>query len=137
MLNIKKLIQEQCDATANIRERHGLQSAMAYLIREKFINCLQASEVSKEHADELLGFAKRIKEEFQPYEISEFFDDSKNFSNLILDEEGQAEMDEMMADADEDEIKEMEEESNIVRNAEDILRLERAKEWLLTVSPLD
>lgn len=129
MNDVKKLIDQQCTATANIREEYGLQSAISYLIGEKFINCLKASERSKEHAEQIEYFAMKIKEEFQPYEITAFFDDTKNFSNFILDEEGQREMDDMMIGAD-DEIEEYEDGMNVVGNAEAIMRIEYARELL-------
>ena len=95
------------------------------------MNCLRASDNSKEHADQIPMFVTKIKEEFQPYEISDFFENSKNFPNLILDEEGQMEMDKMRVGSDEYEISEMEEDMDIVGNAEALLRLERAKELLV------
>ena len=132
MTNINKLWKDQCQATLGIKEEFGLESALLYLIGEKFMNHLLISEHSEDHREELHDFANAIRCVFQPSEIKEFFDDPKNFPDLILDDEGQRDLDDLMRGAKEDEIEELSEGMNPVANAEKILRIENAKALLIT-----
>ena len=65
-----KIWFEQCDAAEGIRETYGLEKAIGYLIGEKLLNFIEASDKHSEFKEELPEFVERIKEIFQPYEIT-------------------------------------------------------------------
>ena len=55
---------KQCEATEGIREQFGLENAIRYLIGEKFIIYLEASDSRPEFAAELPKFVAQVKEIF-------------------------------------------------------------------------
>ena len=74
MIEFHKIWKEQCRAALNIREEYGSKKALGYLIGEKLINFLQASDTNPKFAQELPEFLAEIKRIFQPSEITEFLE---------------------------------------------------------------
>lgn len=74
MIEFHKIWIEQCNAAQNIREEYGSTKALGYLIGEKLINFLKASDTNAEFAQEFPQFIAEIKRVFQPSEIAEFFE---------------------------------------------------------------
>ena len=110
---------EQCEAARGIEDEFGVPKALEYLVGEKFINFLEASE---DHADlraELPAFAAEIKTIFEPYQLAEFLETARQtepFDPTLYDDE---------------ETAELERQDNVRRSAAELLLVERAKEWLL------
>jgi hypothetical protein len=120
-IEFHKIWIEQCEATEDIRERFGLEDAIRYLIGEKFVNYLRASETRPEFAAEVPKFAARVKEVFEPHEIREFFEAAAK---------------ERTADSDDDwpfdDFEDAEvEPRDVIGEAEQVVLIERAKELLL------
>ncbi len=110
---------EQCEAARGIEAEFGVPNALEYLVGEKFINSLEASDDHAELRAELSAFATEIKTIFEPYQLAEYLETARQtepFDPTLYDEE---------------ETAEMEREDDIRRSAADLLLLERAKEWLL------
>lgn len=57
-----------------IKERYGLENALAYLIGEKLINFSEAAEQHPEFAEELPAFAAEVRRLFSLQEIRDHFD---------------------------------------------------------------
>jgi hypothetical protein len=92
---------------------------MEYIVGEKFINHLKASDTHPELAHETLTFATEIKDMFQSWEIAEFFQTfnsnrvaAKNVDDGYAFEEGDAEL--------------------LIAEAEQIVVMEKAKRMLIT-----
>jgi hypothetical protein len=64
---------EQCDAARDIREAWGTNKALGYLIGEKFLNCLQASDSSSDWAEKIPLFTEEIKRIFTVDELHTYF----------------------------------------------------------------
>lgn len=110
---------EQCQAALGIEDEFGVPQALEYLIGEKFINFLEASD---DHADlraELPAFAAEVKTIFEPYQLAEYLEKARQgeaFDPTLYDDEDDAEL---------------ERQDDVRRSAADLLLIERAKEWLL------
>ena len=106
--------------TENIREEFGAEDAIRYLVGEKLMNFIQASDSHPDFAAELPQFVAQIKEIFEPYEITAFFDRLAEESAVDRDEE-------WVFDSFEDAGIEPQ---DIAHEAEKIMLIERAKELL-------
>ncbi len=123
MLNLHKIWIEQCEATRGIKDHFGTERAIKYLVGEKFIHYLEAAEKDAEFRAELPAFVAEIKTIFEHWQIAEYLEKAgwtEPFDPSIYEEED-----------DTPESIEMERKDNIRRVANEILMLERAKEWLL------
>jgi hypothetical protein len=125
MLNLHKIWIEQCEAAKEIEDRFGTIDAMKYLVGEKFMHYLEAAEKDAEFQAELPAFVAEIKTIFEQWQLAEYLEKAgwtEPFDPSLYDEE----------DEDYDpEFIEMEHKENIRRAANELLLLERAKEWLL------
>ena len=122
MANIEfhKIWIEQCKATEGIRDHFGTQDAIRYLIGEKFLNFLEESDRRPEFAGELPNFVAKVKEIFEPHEVSEFLDG-------LLHERTAEDEDWPFDDFEDAEL----EPRDVVNEAEKIVLIERAKELLV------
>ncbi len=123
MLNLHKIWIEQCEAARGIEDQFGTVDAMKYLVGEKFLNYLDAAEKDAEFRSELPAFVAEIKTIFEPWQIAEYLEKAgwtEPFDPSIYQEED-----------DTPDFIEMERKDNIRRVANELLLLERAKEWLL------
>ena len=99
---------------------------MSYLVGEKFIHYLEAAEKGAEFRAEIPAFVAEIKTIFEQWQIAEYLEKAgwtEPFDPSIYEEEGE-----------DPEFIEMERKDNLRRVANEILMLERAKEWLLEES---
>jgi hypothetical protein len=120
---LHKIWIEQCEAARGIEDQFGTQEAMKYLVGEKFMHYLQAAEKDAEFRAEIPTFVAEIKAIFEPWQLAEYLEKAgwtEPFDPSIYDEEGE--------DA---EFIEMERKDNLRRAANELLLIERAKEWLL------
>ena len=72
MIEFHKIWVEQCEAAEGIKEEFGSEKALGYLIGEKLLNFIEASDERPEFAAELSKFVQKIKSIFQPWEIAEY-----------------------------------------------------------------
>ena len=123
MTDFHKIWIDQCDAARRIQEDFGTEKAIGYLIGEKLVEFVRASDTRPEFATELPQFVLTIKEIFRPAEIREYLESIHRVGPLAhigTDEEV-----EMMRDAD------MLDDDPVL-GAEEILIVERIKEKLLS-----
>ena len=121
-MKLCKIWIEQCKAARGIEEDFGTDKALAYLIGEKFLNFLEAAETDAEFRAEIPDFVTEIKTIFERWQLIEYLDIARRtepFDLHIYDE-----------DDDPEEI-EMDRQEDIRRCTNDLLLVERAKEWLL------
>src|SRR5580693_1166055 len=114
---------EQCEAARGIEDEFGTVNAMKYLVGEKFMHYLEAADKDAEFQAELPAFVAEIKTIFEPWQLAEYLEKAgwtEPFDPSIYEEEGE--------DA---EFIEMERKDNLRRAANELLLIERAKEWLL------
>ena len=123
--NLVKIWIEQCEAARGIEDEFGSVEAMKYLVGEKLMNYLQASEKDAEFRAELPAFVAEIKTIFEKWQLADYLEKAgwtKPFDPSLYDED----------DEDYDpEFIEMERKDNLRRVANELLMLERAKAWLL------
>jgi hypothetical protein len=109
----------QCSAAREIEDEFGVPEALAYLIGEKFIDFLGASEDDAAFRAELPAFAAEIKTIFEHWQLAEYLEtarQSEPFDPSVYDDPEDAEM---------------ERKAELRRSAAELLMVERAKEWLL------
>ena len=125
-MNLCKIWIEQCQAARGIEDEFGTVNALKYLVGEKFLNYLQAAEKDAEFRAEIPAFVAEIKAIFEPWQLAEYLEKAgwtEPFDPSLYDED----------DEDYDpEFIEMERKDNLRRAANELLLIERAKEWLLT-----
>ena len=128
-MQLHKIWIEQCEAARGIEDEFGTLNALKYLVGGKFLNYLQAAERDAEFRSELPAFVAEIKTIFEPWQLAEYLPNARwtePFDPSLYDED----------DEDYDpEFIEMERKDNISRVANELLLIERAKEWLLDGNP--
>jgi len=116
---------EHCEAARGIEDEFGTVNALKYLVGEKFLNYLQAAEKDAEFLAEIPAFVAEIKAIFEPWQLAEYLEKAgwtEPFDPSLYNED----------DKDYDpEFIEMERKDNVRRAANELLLIERAKEWLL------
>jgi hypothetical protein len=117
-----KIWIDQCAAARDIEDEFGTDKALDYLIREKFLNFLEAAETDAEFRAEIFAFVAEIKTIFERWQLAEELERARQTEPFDPD----------FYDEDEDpEEVEMHRQEDIRRSAIDLLLVERAKEWLL------
>jgi hypothetical protein len=122
-MQLHKTWIEQCEAARGIEDEFGTINALKYLVGEKFLSYLQAAERDADFRAELPAFVAEIKTIFEPWQLTEYLEKAgwtEPFDPSIYEEEGE-----------DPEFIEMERKDNLRRAANELLLLERAKEWLL------
>jgi hypothetical protein len=118
-------IASWCEAARNVEGGFGREKALAYLVGEKFLNFLERAETDRDWRQAIPAFAVEIKAIFEPWQLGEYLDRAgwtEPFDATLYDPEDD--------DYDPEEI-EMERKDNVRRVANEMLLIERAKEWLL------
>jgi len=123
MIEFHKIWIDQCEAARDIREGFGLEKVIGYLIGEKSLNFLEASDRYPEFAAELPRFVEEIKQIFEPGEIQSYLNGVRRVGALghTASDEAYEEMQAAGAIAE-----------DAVEWAEQILRLERTRALLLS-----
>jgi len=114
-----KIWNEQCEAARSIEVEFGTDKALDYLIGEKFLNFLEAAETDPEFRSEIPAFVAEIKTIFERWELAaclEMARETGPFDPIAYDDPEEAEL------ARQDDLR---------RSTNDLLLVERAKEWLL------
>ncbi len=117
-----KIWIKQCEATRGIEDNFGTDKALEYLIGEKFLNFLQAAETHADFRAEIPAFVAEIKTIFERWQLAEYLEKARlrePFGPNLYDED------------DDPEETETERQLDIREAANDLLLVERAKEWLL------
>src|SRR3954453_9822716 len=117
-----KIWVEQCEAATSIEAEFGTDKALDYLIREKFLNFLEAAETDAEFRAEIPAFVAEIKMIFERWQLAEELERARQtepFDPSIYDE-----------DEDPEDV-EGQRQDDIRHSAQDLLLVERAREWLL------
>jgi hypothetical protein len=117
-----KIWIEQCEAARGIEDEFGTDRALRYLIGEKFLNYLEAAETNEDFRAEVPAFVAEIKKIFERWQLAEYLDKARQTEPFDLDD----------YEGEDPEDVEMEREADIRRAANDLLLVERAKEWLLS-----
>ena len=120
-----KIWIEQCEATKVIEDQFGTDKALAYLIGEKFLNFLEAAETDAEFRAEIPAFVAEIKGIFERWQLAEYLEkarESEPFDPSLFEDEDDRIDPEEVEDLRQDDIR---------RSANDLLLVERAKQWLL------
>src|SRR3954452_11201515 len=116
-----KIWVEQCGAARMIEYQFGTDKALDYLIREKFLNFLEAAETDAEFRAEIPAFVAEIKTIFERWQLAEHLEVARQtepFDPDLYDEDDDAE------------DVEMHRQDDIRQSANDLLLVERAKGWL-------
>src|SRR3954452_7770098 len=116
-----KIWIEQCEAARRIEDEFGTDKALDYLIREKFLNYLEAAETHPGFRAEIPAFAAEIRTIFEHWQLAEELDRARRtdpFDPDFYDED----------DGPED--VELERQDDIRRSARDLLLVEQARGWL-------
>jgi hypothetical protein len=112
---------EQCNAARNIEDSFGTDKALAYLVGEKFLNFLEAAEDDAGFRDEIPSFVAEVKTIFEPWQLAEYLETARQTEPF----------DPGIYEGEDPEDVEMYRQENVRRSANDLLLVERAKEWLL------
>lgn len=124
-----KIWIEQCEAARGIEDEFGTDKALKYLVEEKFLSFLEAAERDPAFRAEIPAFVAEIRTIFEPWQLAECLGKARKterFDPTLYDEE----------DEDYDpEFIEMDRKDDLRRCANDMLVVERAKEWLLADEP--
>jgi hypothetical protein len=123
MTDFHRIWIEQCDAAQGIRERFGIEKALGYLIGEKLMNYVRAADRDPVWDAELPAFVARIREDFEPHELRSYLDGVQRIGAAA--HTMSKEQYEFARDAG------MFGEENVVRAAEDVIRMGRIREMLL------
>ncbi len=110
---------DQCEAARGIEDEFGTPQTLGYLIGEKFINFLEASETDADFRGEIPAFVAEIKSIFEQWQLAEYLEKARQTEPFDSD------------DYDDAEEAEIERQSELRRSAADLLLVERAREWLL------
>jgi hypothetical protein len=124
----EKIWEEQLTAALGMKERLGPKKALGYLIGEKLLNFIEASDTRPEFASELPAFVAAIKEHFASKELQDYLGNVKRVGALGH-----------IVESDEayEEFRKADARDNPVAAAEDAILLERAKKLLLDESAED
>jgi len=122
MIEFHKIWIKQCEGAREVKERFGVEKALGYLIGEKLVNFVRASDTHPEFAQELPNFVAEIKRIFGPQEIQGYLQNIRRVgptAHIGTDEEIEFMRKAGMFN------------ENPVRGAEEVLIVERIKEMLL------
>ena len=110
---------EQCAAAREIQEEFGNDSAIRYLVGEKFINFISAAETDDEFRGELPAFAAEIRDIFERWQLAAYLEIARHTERFDA------------SDYDDPVEAETERRLELRQSANDLLLVERAREWLL------
>lgn len=110
---------EQCAAARELQEEFGTDTAITYLVGEKFINFLDAAETDEEVRAEIPEFVAEIRDIFERWQLAAYLDIARQTERFDP------------ADYDDPKEAEAEQRRELSESARDLLLVERAREWLL------
>jgi hypothetical protein len=110
------------DELLDAEDEFGTDKALDYLIREKFLNFLEAAETDAEFRGEIPAFVAAIRTIFERWQLAEELERARRTEPFDPDLYDEEEDPEDIEDHRQEEIR---------RSAGDLLLVERAREWLL------
>ena len=116
-----KIWLEQCAAARQIEDQFGTDKALDYLIREKFLNFLEAAETHPDFRAEVPDFVAKIKTIFEPWQLAEYLETARQTEPFDAD----------IYEDEDPETVEDERRDDLRRSARDLLLVEQARGWLL------
>lgn len=111
--------REQCDAARKIRDEFGVDRALNYLVGEKFINFLSAAETEKAFRAEIPGFVAEIQDIFCRSELAAYLETARQTEPFDP------------SDYDDPDEAEAARKQELRQSANELLLVERARDWLL------
>ena len=123
MAELHKVWIEQCEATEQIESDFGTQQALEYLVGEKFLNFLEATESNDNFRDEIPAFVTEIKSIFEQWQLVQYLETAREtepFDPSLFDGDDEF---------DAEEVEDMRRD-DIRQCSRDLLLVERAREWL-------
>ena len=111
--------REQCDAAREIRDEFGVDRAISYLVGEKFINFLSAAETDRAFRDEIPLFVAEIQDIFERWQIAAYLEIARQTEPFDP------------SDYDDPKEAEFARRLELRQSANELLLVERAREWLL------
>lgn len=124
-IEFHKIWIDQCNATEDIRDHFGLEAALDYLIGEKLITFLAASERDPWFAAEVPAFVTEVRRLFTAAEIREYLGHLER-TKYLAPLDPYLEIDDL-----DDEIEDEPWPENPVMGAEELLRFSRVRQLLL------
>ena len=118
-MNFHKIWIEQCEAAKTIEGEFGFEKAIEYLVGEKFINFLDAAETDASFRGEIPAFVAEIKLMFERWQLAVYLDKARQterFDPTVYDDPDDAEMERQL---------------ELRQSANELLLVERARDWLL------
>ncbi|MBK8870763.1 MAG: hypothetical protein IPN19_06870 [Elusimicrobia bacterium] len=76
-IEFHKIWIEQCEAAQGIKERHGVQKALGYLIGEKLLQFVQTANDHPEFAKELPRFVAEVRRMFHPSLLRDYLQNAE------------------------------------------------------------
>jgi hypothetical protein len=122
-IEFHKIWIDQCAAAEDIRESFGLKNALDYLIGEKLLTFLMASEDDPKFAGEIPAFVHQIRYTFTASEIGDYLDHLDRAKFLAPSDSG-------LDIDDPDEIEDKLWPGNPITGAKELLRFSRARQLL-------
>lgn len=110
---------EQCEAARDIAAEFGTDRALAYLVGEKFINFVSEAETEASFRAELPAFATEIRDIFDRWQLAAYLEVARQTERFDP------------SDYDDPDEAEVERRLELRKSADDLLLVERAREWLL------
>jgi hypothetical protein len=120
-MNPSKIWIEQCEAARRIEDEFGTDKALSYLVGEKFLNFLEATEANAEFRAEVPAFVAEIKTILEPWQLAEYLETARQTEPFDPD----------VFEGEDSEVIEDERQDDFRRSARELLLVERAREWLL------
>ena len=132
-MDLSKIWTEQCDAARNIEDEHGTQPAVEYLIGEKFLNFIEASDDHEYFREQISAFVAEIKSIFEQWQLAAYLEvakQSERFDPSLFEPRSHPILGEEEIEFDAEEVEGMR-KNDIRQCTRDLLLVERAREWLL------
>lgn len=118
-MNPSRVWLEQGDAARAIEDEFGTDRALAYLIGEKFINFLSAAETDEGFRAEIPAFVAEIRTIFERWQLAAYLDTARQTERFDP------------SDYDDHEEAEIARRLELHESANDLLLVERARQWLV------
>jgi hypothetical protein len=134
-MEFHKIWIEQCEAAENVEDEFGTQKALDYLVGEKLLNFLEASETDADFRAEIPAFVAKIKTIFEPWQLAQYLETAREtepFDPSLFEPRSHPLLGEEKIEFDAEEVEDMRKD-DIRQCTRDLLLVERAREWLLEV----
>ena len=125
MMKVCQIWEEECEVAVSIEAEFGSEKALSYLIGEKFLDFLDASDSDPDFRAEIPAFVTEIKTIFERWQLADYLARARHlepFDPSVFEDEDSAEF---------------ENQWDIHRGAVEVELVERAEEWLLGRGGID